>query len=656
MKKTLLSVLAMGFLASTAMAQVPRMVMLEEFTNASCGPCASQNPAYNQLIMANPTKVVSLKYQTAFPGFDPMNQQNPTEVANRRGLYGISGVPTCAMNGRIPDNSNTPGGGWTGYAGGPYGFNQTVIDNEYASTTPLAIGITHSISTNLDSASVRIAVRNVTGTDFNAPTANQLKLMVAMTEQEITFNSAPGSNGETEFTEIMRKMYPNDGGTTMPNVIAAGDSAVYEFDVEIPSYIYSLTEIAFVAFVQDMGTNEVHQAGLSGPVPVNGPDAGIADNTTAPADYCAATVTPEFTLSNDGTQDITSADVTVELNGTPVSQSWSGTLTPGQSTTVTFSPVSLADGVNEWFATVSNINGGGDVNGSNNTTPTVSAIRLPATPGTAPYAQTFEGTPLGGIPSNAYAENPSGARMFVVDQGISSTVTYPLGGFGQSESCLRWDYYAISAGVESSLLIENVDLSSFGGAQLTFSHAYAQYSTENDRLQVFASSDCGVTWTNIWDKAGAALATAPVEGSARFYPEATEWAADTADLSAFVGGNVTIKFTGISDFGNSLYFDDVNVTGASASVEEVPSLNAIKLFPNPAGDNATVELDLANNTEVSVIVYDMVGKIVAQIAPTALNAGVQQIALNTSNFTNGMYYVSIQAGENVTTEKLVIKK
>jgi hypothetical protein len=33
--------------------QSQRFVMFEEFTNASCGPCASQNPAFDALLSAN---------------------------------------------------------------------------------------------------------------------------------------------------------------------------------------------------------------------------------------------------------------------------------------------------------------------------------------------------------------------------------------------------------------------------------------------------------------------------------------------------------------------------------------------------------------------------------------------------------------------------
>jgi hypothetical protein len=75
MKKALLSSLIMISGVTASFGQ--RLVLLEHFTQASCGPCASQNPALNALLDNNTTKVVAIKYQTSWPGTDPMNAANP---------------------------------------------------------------------------------------------------------------------------------------------------------------------------------------------------------------------------------------------------------------------------------------------------------------------------------------------------------------------------------------------------------------------------------------------------------------------------------------------------------------------------------------------------------------------------------------------------
>jgi hypothetical protein len=126
--KNLLLLCLFGFIAITGYSQSQRFVLFEEFTNASCGPCASQNPAFDALLTTNASKCTSVKFHTNWPGVDPMNAQNPTDVAKRVSYYSVTGVPWAAM-----DGSATNGGS---YSGAPANVTQTMINNEYAVPSP----------------------------------------------------------------------------------------------------------------------------------------------------------------------------------------------------------------------------------------------------------------------------------------------------------------------------------------------------------------------------------------------------------------------------------------------------------------------------------------------------------------------------------------
>ena len=67
----------------------------------------------------------------------------------------------------------------------------------------------------------------------------------------------------------------------------------------------------------------------------------------------------------------------------------------------------------------------------------------------------------------------------------------------------------------SKLVFEKRDFSGTT-AQLSFTHAYAQYQNEADKLKISVSTDCGATWTSVWEKSGTALATAPAQTTAVF--------------------------------------------------------------------------------------------------------------------------------------------
>jgi len=84
-------------------ATADRVVLAEEFTSSTCGPCASFNPTYKDLLDDNDAntstgRVTSVKYQMNWPspGNDPAYNQ---EAADRRVAYGISGVPDVVYAG-----------------------------------------------------------------------------------------------------------------------------------------------------------------------------------------------------------------------------------------------------------------------------------------------------------------------------------------------------------------------------------------------------------------------------------------------------------------------------------------------------------------------------------------------------------------------------
>lgn len=83
------------------MAQSPRKVLYEHFTQASCGPCASVNPNLHPILERNSDKLVRVTHQVSWPGYDPMNKDNPGEVQARVNYYGINAVPGSRMNGVI---------------------------------------------------------------------------------------------------------------------------------------------------------------------------------------------------------------------------------------------------------------------------------------------------------------------------------------------------------------------------------------------------------------------------------------------------------------------------------------------------------------------------------------------------------------------------
>lgn len=644
----LMGLMALGF-SIASFGQATRLVLAEEFTQASCGPCASQNPAFNALLDANPTKIIDIKYQTSWPGFDPMNLQNPNEVQTRVNYYGVTGVPNAFIDGGGIAND------CGAYPNAPACLSQSEIDAAYNTSSPIAVTVTHTMSADLTSATVDVTVTNVGSSTFTSN--GNMYLRLVLVEEEIIFPTPPGSNGEADFYGVMRKMVPNATGTALPSSMTAGQQWSNQFTVPMPSYIYNYGQIAFVAFVQSDGNKMVHNAAHSAalPVPSGFADAATGNASVAGADICDASFTPAVTITNNSGTVITSADAHYSINGgTAVTQAWSGSLNQGASATITFPAINLGGGSNVFEAYIDNVNGQIDYNTLNNAIAPQSYSVVDPTPQVAPYQRDFENYAIGDVPTEFIVDDPSG-RVFIVDNQINTSVTWQLGAFEQSANSLRVDYYSISAGVVSDIITEKVDLSSVNGTpQLFFDNAYAQYTNENDALDVAISTDCGATWTSLWNRAGSSLATAPATTS-RFYPRANQWNRQAIDLSSYASSSEALfRFRCTSAFGNSLYIDNIFVNNQAISVEE-NEIEQLKLFPVPAADQVTVAFEAAGNDQVQIEVLNQLGAVVRRME-TNSTTGMNEVRVDLNGLSNGLYTLDIRHGNERSVRKITVVK
>jgi hypothetical protein len=133
-----------------------------------------------------------------------------------------------------------------------------------------------------------------------------------------------------------------------------------------------------------------------------------------------------------------------------------------------------------------------------------------------------------------------------------------IGASGSSGGSAYFNCYNLSAGTSGSLTTMNVDLTGITTPVLKFDVAYRQYATEADQLQVFISNNCGGTWTSIYNKSGATLATVTPASTANFAPSAAgNWRLENISLAAYLNQKVMIKFTGTSQYGNNIWVDDI---------------------------------------------------------------------------------------------------
>ncbi len=626
--RKLLPLLALAlilFSASNVFSQSQRTVLFEEFTNASCSPCAAANPAFNALLTANEDKVVAIKFQWYYPGFDPMNAQNPTEPDDRMTYYGLNGVPHAIGDGNVYNNH-------------PAYLTQANINTQYATPSPFDMSLTHTLSADRDSIFIRVIL------ECTQAVSGTLVLQTAIEENEIHFATAPGGNGEKDFYDVMRKMLPDINGTTLSTSYAVGHIDTIDFAVALPTYIYDLDEVCVVAFVQDNANKNVKQAARSAPIP-KAIDGSLTKVEGFPVLSCDDSLSPTVTLLNKGSENLVSASIHYKLDNNALdSIHWTGNLANGASTVITIPQFFTAPGSHTFLTYIHYVNDTIDMR--HNADTLHASFNIVAASGTVPLSEGFVSTtfpPTGFVLNNATNDSYKWQRA-------------TTGAYGTSTSSAYLNFYSITSGNYDEMILPPFDMTSIPYAALFFDVAYAQYASENDRLEVLASTNCGATWTSLFNKAGATLATAPLHGSSGFVPTASEWRTESADMTSFVGNSqVLIKFKGTSAYGNNLYVDNINVVVSAAGVSETQS-NSVNIYPNPFSDVATIALTLANESKVEVNIYNVVGELVFTENHETMTSGAHQIAIDGQSLPSGMYFVNIMIGNELHTMKLSLTK
>ncbi len=235
---------------------------------------------------------------------------------------------------------------------------------------------------------------------------------------------------------------------------------------------------------------------------------------------CDASITPTVELKNTGANALSSASIKYTVDGgAPVTFTWSGSLAVGATASV-FLPVStVTDGTHILSVYVDAANGSTDTNPANNRS--TGAFRVHNPKVNLPVLETFSTAtfPPAGWRYTSYNFNNEMSRPALV------------GGWGVNTGCLKMDNYSGITdiiGQKDYFVSPRVDFSSAASTvALGFTSAYAQYDANStDGLSILVSTDCGSTWSSVFNKSGAQLASAPAS-SGPFTPTANQWTMQT---------------------------------------------------------------------------------------------------------------------------------
>jgi hypothetical protein len=115
-------------------------------------------------------------------------------------------------------------------------------------------------------------------------------------------------------------------------------------------------------------------------------------------------------------------------------------------------------------------------------------------------------------------------------------------------------------------------------------------------------------------------------------------------------------FDGIDDWTCTWakYKAGLNTACVTNTEEFAKAVSAMKLYPTIANDRATLEITLEQSNDLNVYIYDLSGKFYGTPISQVALEGQNQFEINTTNLPNGFYFVNIEVGNTVQTEKLII--
>ena len=253
-------------------AMTTRRPLVETFTSSTCPPCSSANVTAENLFSQNPGQLTSIKYQVDFPGSgDPYYT---AEAGNRRNYYSINSVPRMEIDGQWDENGNS--------------INQQVLN--FYKDIACFLDITADYSITGQTVDVNVILDPLDVANYFS---NNLKLQVAIIE-ETTFDNV-GTNGETKFEHVMKKMVPTDNGTniTLVGGVQQTHNLSYTFNgnYRLPSdasqpinhatehSVEDFTNLMVVIWVQDETSKEVYQSAYATLTTINIPSWDCSNNS-----------------------------------------------------------------------------------------------------------------------------------------------------------------------------------------------------------------------------------------------------------------------------------------------------------------------------------------------------------------------------------------
>lgn len=115
----------------------------------------------------------------------------------------------------------------------------------------------------------------------------------------------------------------------------------------------------------------------------------------------------------------------------------------------------------------------------------------------------------------------------------------------------------------------------------------------------------------------------------------------------------TISISNVTDLAGNVMEDQVEVF-QFLSIDELFTNGSLNIFPNPANDKINIAFNLKETAAIDIVLSDISGKQMISQSQIA-TFGENQISIDVSNFSNGIYILNIKTDKGNLNYKVVLK-
>ena len=512
--------------------------------------------------------------------------------------------------------------------------------------------------------------KGITFANTYTATSNITSICVNSTNNSIVYLTTSGTggqalkstNGGTTFTSfstnlpsIGKNVIRHQGRNTLNPLYIGTTLGVYyrddsmtqwePFETNLPNV--SVTDLE-INLEEGIITAATYGRGIwQSPIPIEVPANDlklVSVNAPSPNINCSNVINPEITVKNNGSNAITSVNITYAYNASPQNYTWNGNIASGASQNITLPGLTIpAKGIYNLTVT-STITG--DAYTDNNVGITPFYIN---DSGTVGVVNTFENA------SNSLLSFNDGATTSQWQRGINANGALATPGNNVYTTNFTGNYPDL---VKSYLYSQCYNLSGVVNPFIKFKLAF-NLETNWDVVYVQYSTNFGQTW-NLLGTQGAgwynSSRTPATSGTDCNNCPGGQWTGTdntlklySYPLTSLIGqSNVIFRIVFHSDESVGqlgVVVDDFIIEGTLSTNDF--TLKNIAIYPNPSAGIFTISL--GDNTATKLQVYDVSGKIIFE----EKQAIQFDYKLDLSSTATGIYFVKIESDKQSIVKRII---